>query len=591
MNIFEDLIEELKEENLLEETVIEVHNEKKRIADLQEEYNNAKNSHLRTASDINFSQPTGGTIMNTAPVEVDLEQSGFSADEEIYAAHEVEEPSTIGVLANEEPSTPIVLANTDLFTADSDVEPVFTTETVSKEVKIHPKVEKIKIVGSEKAYFRKRAIDEVNGLQVVEHVLSGVESEQMKSIPKPYDDLPVKLALHEFLQDENKTNSTEHAHAEFRLMQETENWYSALSHRDKHITVAHLRRYCETSRPALSSQALVALARFYRNSPFSESVRSKFDLVLTRLFSKEIEFEKRELLLNHDEMILQIKELYSDWSSIQLYSVNEEDSEILISVIKFEDFITEAESTKSFEELINSDFFNRLRSFKQNCHENFFAPMVTAGGIESNVRIGNHYIDLLQKEKENSNVAKLEEKYGFLHDQAISYVTGKTFELLELLKERSESGDHGPTEIIEVSAKEQEKTRVAIKKKPRNKLYSVNKWLLAATILTLVVCFGIYFWAEFQTKEVTKTSPDVIKVNLENSMMKDYIQTARINDETFFGITLDTWENMNGEKKQEFLKKILEAGSEKGFKKVHLINQNGKSVGYASVEKVEIYNQ
>lgn len=580
MNIFEDLIEELKDENLLEETVIEVHNEKKRIADLQEEYNKAKNSHLRTASDIDYSQPIGGAFKNEVPDEAVFEQSGFSTDEEIYAAQEVEEPGI-----------PIVLANTDLFTSESDVEPAFTAETVSQKVKNYPKVERIKMIGSEKEYYRKRAIDEVNGLQVVEHVLSGVESEQMKTIPKTYDDLPVKLALHDFLQVENKTNSTEHTQSEFRLMQETENWYSALSHRDKHITVAHLRRYCETSRPALSSQALVALARFYRNSPFSESVRSKFDLVLTRLFSKEIEFEKRELLLKRDEMIQQLQELYSDWSSIQLYAAEEEDSEILISVMKFEDFITEAESTKSFEELINSDFFNRLRSFKQNCHENFFAPMVVARGIESNVRIGNRYIDLLQKEKENSNVANLEEKYGFLHDQAISDVTGKTLELLELLKKRSESGDHEPTEIIEVSSKEQERTRSAVKKKPRNKLFSVNKWLLAATILTLIVCFGIYFWAEFQTKETTKTSPDVIKVNLENSMMKDYIQTARINDETFFGITLDTWENMNGEKKQEFLKKILEAGTEKGFKKVQLINQNGKSVGFASVEKVEVYNQ
>jgi len=60
----------------------------------------------------------------------------------------------------------------------------------------------------------------------------------------------------------HETNTTEHAQAEFRLMQETENWYSALSHRDKYITVAHLRRYCETSRPALSAQALISLARF-----------------------------------------------------------------------------------------------------------------------------------------------------------------------------------------------------------------------------------------------------------------------------------------------------------------------------------------
>jgi len=38
-----------------------------------------------------------------------------------------------------------------------------------------------------------------------------------------------------------------------------------------------------------------------------------------------------------------------------------------------------------------------------------------------------------------------------------------------------------------------------------------------------------------KTKETGKVSPDVVKVNLENSVMKDYIQTARISDETFSG--------------------------------------------------------
>ena len=83
----------------------------------------------------------------------------------------------------------------------------------------------------------------------------------------------------------------------------------------------------------------------------------------------------------------------------------------------------------------------------------------------------------------------------------------------------------------------------------------------------------------------------VKKVNLESSEFKDYIQTARIADETFFGITTASWENMNSEKKQEMLKKLLSIGGDKKYKKVHLINSNGKSVGFASAEKAEVYNQ
>jgi hypothetical protein len=563
MNIFEDLIEELKDENLIEETVMEVHKEQSVTAP-QPVVQPAANFQLR----------------KTAEKDVPL-------------------PMMPPLLTKDDGVLPLKFAvaegvNTEEGVVFSDEQAVFETAGAivpeAEEIKKYPKVEKTKSFVNEKEYFRKRAMDEVTGLQMVDHVLAGVEREQMKLVPKPYDDLPVKLALHDFMQVAHETSTTEHAQSEFRLMQETENWCSALSHRDKHITIAHLRRYCETTRPALSSQALIALARFYRNSPYSESVRSKFELVVTRLFSREDEFNERVMLLSREEIIQQLKELYADWSSIQLYSSSEEDSDILISVLKFEDFITEAENTNSFEELISSDFFNRLRLFKQSCHENFFAPLVTVAAIEANVRIGNRYLELLKKEQEKFSAAALEEKYGFLHDQAISDATGKTFQLAELLHERGENAKKDAAEIVEVSVKNQQASRVRVQKKPRNKLFAVNKWLLAATILTIVVCGGLYFWADYQTPEV-KLSPNVKKVNLENSEFKDFIQTARIADDTFYGVTTNAWENLNGEKKEEMLKKLMSIGTEKNFKKVHLVNSGGKAVGFASANKAEVYNQ
>jgi len=570
MSIFEDLIEELKEENLLEETVIEVTKEKPATVNLQAENRQTENSQTRTAADFEESQPSIQSLTS----ENVLPTREFSVPENIYPADVISEDDA-----------PMVLENTDLFVAEPEAEPLAET------VKFHQEVEKPKMFVTEKEYFRKRAMDEVTGLQMVDHVLSGIEREQMKLVPKPYDDLPVKLALHDFLQDAHDASTTEHAQAEFRLMQETENWYSALSHRDKQITVASLRRYCETTRPALSAQALIALARFYRNSPYSESVRSKFELVMTRLFSRENEYHERELILDRVEMIQQIKELYADWSSIQLYSANEEDSQILISTMKFEDFVAEAENTNNFEELLSKDFFNRLRIFKEDCNENFFAPTVTVAAIEANIKIGNRYLELLQKEKEKFNAETLEEKYGFLHDQIVSDTTGKTFQLVALLHDQNAAVSRGPAEIVEVSVKEQARSRQKVVKKPRNKFLAVNKWLLAATILTVVVCFGLYFWAEYETNEVRTTTTNVKKLNIENSEFKDYIQTARVADETFLGITKASWESMNGEKKEEFLRKILSNGVEQSYKKVQLINSNGKSVGYASAEKVEVYNQ
>lgn len=565
MSIFEDLIEELKDENLLEETVIEFHKEKP-AAVSQPFVKTGEFSQTEKPAE-SFEPPAAPFILSESNDDLPSE---MSADAEIF-------PAAVG---SEEKS--FVFENADGLAAGVSAEQI---------AKKFPAVEKTRAFVNEKEYFRKRAMDEVTGLQMVDHVLSGVEREQMKLVPKPYDDLPVKLALHDFLQIANAANSAEHAQAEFRLMQETENWCSALSHRDKHISISHLRRHCETTRPPLSAQALIALARFYRNSPYTEAVRSKFELVVTRLFTREDENERRELALSREEIIQQLKELYADWSSIQLYSSSDEDSDILISVLKFEDFVNEAENAHAFDELISSDFFNRLRLFKQNCNENFFAPLVTVSAIESNVRIGNCYLDLLSKEKEKFNAAALEEKYGFLHDQAVSDATGKTFELVEMLKERGENVKMEAAEIVEVSVKQQEKSRVkSSSKKPGSKFLAVNKWLLTATILTIVACVGLYFWAEYQSQEI-KTSPGVKRVNLENSEFKDFIQTARIADDTFFGVTTNAWESINSEKKEELLKKLLSVGAEKNYKKVHLVNQGGRAVGFASAEKTEVYNQ
>lgn len=573
MSIFEDLIEELKEENLLEETVIEVQKDKDRSVSYQ-----ANTYQAEKVAPQN--QPLKPTTVNT----VELPSPETEVFERFSSQENPVSENTLTASEIPDPVIPPMLGDT-AFAFEAEAEPEFP------EAKIYPKVEKPKPYLDEKEYFRKRAMDEVTGLQMVEHVLSGIEREQLKAVPKPYDELPVKLALHDFLQDAHAANTTEHAQAEFKLMQETENWYSALSLRDKQITVAQLRRYCETSRPALSSQALIALARFYRNSPYTEQVRSKFELVMTRLFSRENEFDRRELLLTRDEIVQQVKELYADWSSIQLYSANEEDSEIVISMMKFEDFISESENTGEFDQLISTDFFNRLRMVKEDCRDNFFAPLVVVSAIEANVKIGNRYLDLLEMEKEKFNAETLEEKYGFLHDQIISDATGKTFQLVALLHEKNETGKGETAKIVEVSVKEGERTVRRVSKKPRNKLFAVNKWLAAAAFLIIGACLGLYVWAETQTQEIKPSQAGVKKVNLESSDFKDFIQTARISEDTFYGITTAAWESLNTEKKEQILKKLQSIGSDKNYKKVHLINPGGKSVGYASVEKAEVYNQ
>ena len=547
MNIFEDLIDELKKDNLLEETVIETSHTENEAEIIDEEIIEAQ-TFLE-----NYSKE-----QNSIAEQLPLEQGkGFGLTDDFAN-------SSSNFIYHNSPS-PLVNAE-----------------------KSQPPVNEVEL-------YRKRARDEVSGLQIVEHILSGVEREQMNIMSKPYDDLEVKKSLHSFLQISKDVHSPEHAQAEFQLMQETESWYSALSHRDKHISVAHLRRFCETTRPALSSPALIALARFYRNSPYSESARNKFDFVVTRLFSNDIGNEKRKISVPQTELIENLTQLYAEWESISVYSNEENDSKILITTLKFEDFMAEAESAESFAELIRNDFFNRLRIFKESTIEQFFVPLVTATAIESNIRIGNRYIELLEIEIEKGEAENLENKYGFLHDQVISDATSKTLQLVELLKSKDEK--YNPPEKSKDVEKKNEaepaeqasevKNVEVLEKKQPPKWYSVNKWLLMVAILVAISSLALFLWSN-NTSNPEKVSQDVKVVNLENSSLKEYIKEARISKESFYAIVLPDWDDLKKEKKEDILKKILAVGNEKGFKNVFLLNSQGVAVGSASGENVEI---
>lgn len=522
MNVFEDLIGELKDENLLEETVIDV----------------------KTANS-GQTRETGAQSVEETPESAQLLEAGEGNET----------------------------------AADFDVQVI--NEPIENPAAVDPH-----------EFYRKRAMDEVSGLQMVDHVITGVEREQMKIMPRSYDDLSVKKCLHRFLQALNDKESGDYTQIEFQLMQETEDWCAALSVRDADISAASLRRFCENSRPALSSQALISLAKFYRNLPYSEAVRNKFDFIVTRLFSKEIANEKRYMVFGRDEMIAHFKSLYADWCSISLYDSSEDDSDTLVVALQYEDFIGEAETAETFDDLIRSGFFDRIRKFKESANEMFFAPIITASAVECNVRVGNRIVDLLDLERNKAQADETYEKYGTAHDMVVSDATSRTTELVDLLRERFEELDVEEQLADEEAAledapvttekRETKEARAGIRQWKEN-LLSVNKWLLIGTIVVFVACLGLYIWSEhFAGEEDRSSVAGVSTFDLENSSLKEHLKTARISNEVFYGITTPTWDTLSQEKKEEFVQKIFATGAEKGFRKVQLSDAHGKTVATAA---------
>jgi hypothetical protein len=524
MNVFEDLIGELKDENLLEDTVIEIKN--------------------AGAPRRNGTSPAG---------EID----NFPTSEFEFAD------------------------NTEVLSADSrdpDHQLVDAPE-ISKPV-------------DEREFFRKRAMEEVSSLQMVEHVLAGVEREHLKTPAAPYDDLAVKKALHKFMVVSGDIRSEEHADAEYELLQETQGWHSALSARDKNASVANIRRFCENSRPLLSSQALMALARFYRNSSFTEDVRGKFDFVMTRLFSRDAGSDTRKLLFSRGEMVSHIRTLYGNWSSISYHSEQDHQEEIDLAVQRFDDIVKHFETAETFDELLNADVFNSIRHFKEECGELFFVAEVTAAAIDCNVRLGNKYIELVLKESSERGPAVLEEKYGYTYDLAVSSAAGKTLLLVELLK--GQTGD-GKCSVRKKPEFEQESfqlptSTVDIKDSQppkRSGNFGVSRWLVVVTMIAAAVSCGLYFWADKfagGTENITVAQ----EMDLGGSELKAHIRTMRVSKETAYAVTQPSWDAMTESEQKEFLKKVFEFAKLKGMKQVNLLNYKGRSIAFASQDRLEI---
>lgn len=505
MNVFADLIEELKEENLLEETII------------------------------------------------DLKRKAAEAN---------------GLTSNGSARADVAAARSSDDTADGPSGPVETGDVVD-----------------EVEFYRRRAMEEVSSLQMVEHVISGIEREHMKMNPAVYDDLAIKKALHRFLQVSADITAPEYSDAEYSLMHEAESWFTALARRDANISVANLRRYCENSRPVLSSQALMALGRFYRNSPFSEAVRGKFDFVMTRLFSREAEGERRKLLFSRPEMIGHIRTLYANWSSLSLYP-REEHSEGIGSVVgRFDAFVKEVEAAENFDSLIESDFFNRLRLFKEETAEMFFASEVLAAAMECNVRVGNRFIDLLEAEREKDNTDRIEEKYGYSYDTIISSAASKTLFLVELLKGETKAEPEACAELPEVKKITLELDAAPPAQKRRA---GVNKWLLAATIIIALLSVGIYLWSSNSGPEASGVQ-EAKTIEIPSGNLKKHLRFARRSDETLYGMAQPTWIALSEDEQRELLNEAFAFAQSIGLKRVNILNEKGRTIGYATKDKAEIF--
>ncbi|HLA94142.1 MAG TPA: hypothetical protein VK612_00370, partial [Pyrinomonadaceae bacterium] len=301
------------------------------------------------------------------------------------------------------------------------------------------------------------------------------------------------------------------------------------------------------------------------------------------------ENENRKLLFERKEMIGHIRTLYANWASLSLFPSGQDDSGVTDAVTQFEILIREAREAPTFDSLIASDFFNRIRLFKESASEMFFAADVVAAAIDCNVRIGNRFVDLIQAERESDEAEK---KYGYSYDTIVSNAASKTLLLVDLLKDEAvpveelESDlDEIEPEPISTASYDRAPVKEVISFSPR----SVNWWLIGTMIVVLIISAGIYLWSE-NAVESSGAVEKAASIDLSTSDLNTHIRQASSSSETLYGIINPSWDALSDDEKKDFLKKSLQFANAVKLKRVNLMNNKGRTVGFASADRLEILN-
>jgi hypothetical protein len=518
MNVFEDLIVELKEENLLEETVID---------------HSASNGRSKSSS-------KGGEVRES------LVERQFNA-------------------------------------ADTKFE--LTSGSAKESFRPIPNSGDIRAMLAER----------MSSLQLIEYVVSS-SGRMCGALFEQFDDLAVKKVFHIYGQACSDTESNEYFDAESALISSIEAWENDLARRDSEIPPWALREYAETANPPLSPQALFAMARFYRTSTFSSDVATKFEFIATRLFSKVADGDRREILCSRSEIARHLREKYREWNVND--AVERQDSDTALLILSLDDLAAEVDGAARLSEVVSNDLFERLTELKSGSGRMIFAPEVAAAAVDTNLRMAAKILSLVNLENERDGLGALKAKYTDVDVTFISDAIGRTVEIIRTDEEDSYEDlslgvlrERNRVKLgSEAGAKPKPARRSKYKNERRSALFGANRWLLLATFLTVVASVGLYVWSEYYATE-TVTSIGVKAIDVAKPELKQHLKSAKLSGSMLYAIAAPSFDELKDDEKQAFLKDLLNQGTTQGYDRVSLMNSQGKTIGYASKDRIDIGNK
>ena len=103
----------------------------------------------------------------------------------------------------------------------------------------------------------------------------------------------------------------------------------------------------------------------------------------------------------------------------------------------------------------------------------------------------------------------------------------------------------------------------------------------------VAAALALYIWAEKYTDEQS-TVAVAKNVDLGDSDLKQHLRTVRTSKGTLYGVTLPAFDALTEEQQKEVLQKALAFAETRGIHRVNLLNNKGRTIGFASKDRLEI---
>ena len=72
--------------------------------------------------------------------------------------------------------------------------------------------------------------------------------------------------------------------------------------------------------------------------------------------------------------------------------------------------------------------------------------------------------------------------------------------------------------------------------------------------------------------------------------LREQLQVARASTETLYGMAQPSWSAKTEDEQKELLRRALAVAETHKLRRVNILNYKGRTIGYATADKVEIYN-